>query len=259
MSFEMNKKIMMTALTMGIGTAAFAGTVAEWKFVESSAKPGTIADQSGNGFVLKVSGVAERMKYEKVDSQDVLTLKGSHEFAKGGQFCIQSKIPLDKFDPVKGFTFEMFFTPVEGFKREGTQTFFTNMSYGTKPGFVFSTRFNNLELFSGNGHPSFIVGGVKERKWSSCGSDSLTAFKKGDWSHVAAVYDGSNLVLYRNGIKVAESKENFKLTPGGEDYFIGSFHGGNCHGFTGSITWAKLSDKALTGEEILKSAKSIAE
>lgn len=253
----MNKKIMIAALAMGIGTAAFAGTVAEWKFVESTAKPGTIADQGGNGFDLKVSGVAERMKYEKVDNKDVLTLKGSHNWTKGGQFIIKSKIQLEKFDPAKGFTFEMFFTPGEGFKREGTQTFFTNMSYGTKPGFVFSTRYHNLELFSGDGHPNFVAGGAKEWKGSSCNSDSLTAFKKGEWSHVAAVYDGSKLILYRNGIKVAESKEDFKLTPGGEDYFIGSFHG--AYGFTGSIAWAKLSDKALTGEEILKSAKAIAE
>ena len=255
----MKTKIMIAVLAMGIGTAAFAGTVAEWKFVESPAKPGTIADQGGNGFDLKVSGVAERMKYEKVDNKDVLTLKGSNDWTKGRQFITQSKIPLDKLDPVKGFTFEMFFKVGEGFKSESTQTFFTNMSYGTKPGFVFSTRFNNLELFFGNGHPSFIAGGAKEWKGSSCSSDSLTAFKKGEWSHVAAVYDGSKLVLYRNGIKVAESKEDFVLTPGGEDYFIGSFHGGNCHGFTGSIAWAKLSVKALTGEEILKSAKSVAE
>lgn len=255
----MKTQIMIAALAMGAGTAAFAGTVAEWKFVESPAKSGTIAERSGNGLDLTVSGDAERWKFEKVDNKGTLTLKGSHEWTEGGQFLIQSKIPLDKFEPANGFTFEMFFTPGEDFKNESTLTLFTNMPYGTKPGFDSRMRFSMLELISGKDHPEFTPEGSEGWSGSTVSSGGLLPFLPGVWYHVALVYDGKRASIYLDGLKVAESQDDFVVTPGGEDYFIGSFHGGSCHGFVGSIAWAKLSDKALSDEAIMKSAKFIAD
>jgi len=92
-----------------------------------------------------------------------------------------------------------------------------------------------------DGRPSFRLGG-----------DSCTAFmpaRAGKWTHVAGVYDGSNITLYVDGNVegVGESTGNLAS---GADLWIGRQAGGTGY-FDGRIDEVAIHERALGDEEIL--------
>ncbi len=80
-------------------------------------------------------------------------------------------------------------------------------------------------------------------------SGDLTA---GEWTHVAAVYDGSNIILYKNGAEVGRTaKTGSVATNNAVNAWIGDNPGPDRKQFDGTIDEVKIWNKALTPSEIL--------
>jgi len=74
----------------------------------------------------------------------------------------------------------------------------------------------------------------------------------GEWVFVAAVYDGSNMILYQNGIAVGSTSKSGSLSTSNS---VSAWIGGNPSGatdrpFDGLIDEVAIFDKALSGQEI---------
>jgi hypothetical protein len=242
----MKTRILFAALAMDIGTAVFAETVADWQFVENLGKPGIIADRSGHGYDLRIEGDPARMRFQTIDGRSVLTLAGTHGWTKEKQFSIAAKIPGSVLDPAEGFTFEMWFTPGDGFKRESANTLLSQCGTGDGPGFALKLFYNRLCFEA--------CSGTEKNARSAASSSGLETWSNGVWYHVAVVYDGSRCKLYVDGLKAGEGEAGIGLPVVSDTYHIGASLNGHANGFNGSITSAKLHDTALSGREILAAA-----
>jgi hypothetical protein len=79
-------------------------------------------------------------------------------------------------------------------------------------------------------------------------SGDLTA---GEWTYAAAVYDGSNMILYKNGVEVGSmAKTGSVATDNSVNVWIGDNPGPNRKQFNGTIDEVKVWDKALTADEV---------
>lgn len=239
-------RALFTAAAVALAAPASAATVAEWIFSEAPGRPGVVADRSGHAHDLTVAGDPPRVKFETVDGSPVLTLAGAHGWTKDRQFAITASILAAAFDPAKGFTFEMRFTPGAGFIREGDNTLFSQGATAAGPGFVIKLFYDRLVLEPG---AAAKAGGRREAATQS------EAWTPGVWYHVAVVDDGTRCAMHVDGLKAAETASTGPLPVAGATYFVGSALGGHANGFNGSIAWARLSDEPLSGRAIVKSAR----
>lgn len=81
--------------------------------------------------------------------------------------------------------------------------------------------------------------------------------RKGVWHHVTAVYDGTNVKLYLNGIEAIAKP--MKLLNGHDRITIGAYASGYSYGFIGGISDIKIFAGALSAEQIIADAQGIAE
>lgn len=70
----------------------------------------------------------------------------------------------------------------------------------------------------------------------------------GVWQHVAGVYDGANLLLYRNGALVASTRASGTLQQSARPVVIGNHPSWSA--FNGNIDHVYLYNRALTAAEI---------
>lgn len=70
------------------------------------------------------------------------------------------------------------------------------------------------------------------------------------WTHIAAVYDGSNMYVYANGVLVASQPATVSLPTTTDQFNIGSRIGSNTENFTGSIDEVRVWTTARTPEQI---------
>lgn len=70
------------------------------------------------------------------------------------------------------------------------------------------------------------------------------------WTHIAAVYDGSNMYVYANGVLVASQPATVSLPTTTDQFNIGSRIGSNTENFTGSIDEVRVWTTARTAEQI---------
>jgi len=83
----------------------------------------------------------------------------------------------------------------------------------------------------------------------SAPANSLTV---NTWHHIAAVYDGSFVRLYVNGVKVLESARTGNLDTNTEDLFIGIHSSLTAGAFNGLIDDVRIYNYARTPEQILQ-------
>jgi MYXO-CTERM domain-containing protein len=99
---------------------------------------------------------------------------------------------------------------------------------------------------AGNNVPTFTLGNGATQAGAATG----TPLTNGQWTHVAGVYDGSNLLLYVNGLSSALTPNTSAPTNANtQELHIGSDYGTNV--FTGNIDEARLYNRGLTPSEIL--------
>jgi hypothetical protein len=110
---------------------------------------------------------------------------------------------------------------------------------------------------------SIETGGRLYLNVSGNGLDSITGFAistnslvAGQWSHVAATYDGSSVRVYVNGVLQGHAPYNQGIFPGTNDMAIGGVVGGSPPGqattpFVGSIDEPAIYNRGLSAGEIL--------
>jgi len=70
-----------------------------------------------------------------------------------------------------------------------------------------------------------------------------------DWALYTMVYDGSNLIFYKNGAYENQITKTGNIELDTQDFFLAS-RGGGSHWFNGSLDDVRIYDRALTTEEI---------
>ncbi len=70
------------------------------------------------------------------------------------------------------------------------------------------------------------------------------------WVHVAAVYNGSTVRLFQNGVQVASTAASGTLASGGDESAIGNDTGGGLSGFKGKIDELTVYARALDTDEL---------
>ena len=70
------------------------------------------------------------------------------------------------------------------------------------------------------------------------------------WTHIAAVYDGSNMYVYANGNLIASQTATVSIPTGSQQINIGSRIGASTENFTGNIDEIRVWNTARTAEQI---------
>jgi hypothetical protein len=73
---------------------------------------------------------------------------------------------------------------------------------------------------------------------------------KGEWNHVVATYDGSQMKIYINGRLAGSYSVSGTITPNTQVLTIGAEPGGGGYVFNGTIDEARIYNRALSEEEI---------
>ena len=77
------------------------------------------------------------------------------------------------------------------------------------------------------------------------------AITTGQWYHVAAVYNGSNMIIYKNGVQAASTAKSGSITNGNASVAFGNQPAGaGARAFDGLLDEVCLYDKALSPTEI---------
>ena len=102
-------------------------------------------------------------------------------------------------------------------------------------GYSFLQTYDNalFQLYAGGALTEFVV------------PDIITA---GEWQHMVAVYDGSNMYIYRNGVLQGSQSKTGAITNSGVPLFIGQRAGSQW--FNGLIDEVRIYNRALTPAEI---------
>lgn len=70
-----------------------------------------------------------------------------------------------------------------------------------------------------------------------------------EWRYVTGVYDGSELMLYINGVRVASSTLNINLSSSTNDFLIGAGEP-NLQHYAGRLSDVRIYDRALSQSEV---------
>jgi len=128
------------------------------------------------------------------------------------------------------------------------QEIFANMSTSRNLGDV------DLRI-NGPGSSTYVPGTFSWLRRETQGSvgvafvSTSTLAVAGAWQHVAAVFDGSNYLIYVNGVVQSGAVQADAIVSGGADYTIGAFPGGS-DPFNGLIDEVQIFNRALSAAEI---------
>jgi len=113
---------------------------------------------------------------------------------------------------------------------------------------------NGFELYQGNMAPGIPVYAaiVKDSgAWATCFNYTPTGFADdlNTWAHLAMTYNGSTLVLYRNGVAIGSDGCSGNIQFGsGANYSVGGLYGG--YAVNGSIDEVRIWNRSLSAAEI---------
>ena len=96
--------------------------------------------------------------------------------------------------------------------------------------------------------PKFHVK-VNNGQYKSVMASTADRCMPGEWAHVAGVYDGSKLRIYKNGIEIASEDVTGPLTPNGQLMRIGH-HAGPQYNLVGTIDDVRIYKVALTADAV---------
>jgi len=85
------------------------------------------------------------------------------------------------------------------------------------------------------------------------GINGSVDFFDGNWHHITAVYNGSSIIFYEDGIQISTDSQSGTINSAVDDLYIGAqIYGGSSYKnfFNGNIANAKVYNKALTAAEV---------
>ena len=198
-----------------------ADLLLHWKFDEPS---GSIARDSARDHDASIYG-----SYERVEGKSNSALK----LGSGGYAITEASARLQ----IQQMTIAMWIKPDNNFSTMSTYSSLLHcLDYGNNTGFYFGLIGNTNNLYF------MLMNGV------DTSTSKLIMFEEvtfGQWVHVAAVYDGSNMIMYRNGVQmvslpVGELKINYSPTM---PIVAGSY-------YDGAIEDVRIYGRALDASEL---------
>jgi hypothetical protein len=91
--------------------------------------------------------------------------------------------------------------------------------------------------------------GIRNQAGMSYSEKSLAALAENTWTHVAAVYDGTSVILYINGVQDFKRLAKFGPAPGTSNLEIGRRLGFNS--FDGHLDDVRIYDRALSAAQVM--------
>lgn len=208
---------------LGLASAARAelsGPLVEWKFDEGQ---GDVAsDSTGKGHTAKVSGAG----WSQLSSGYAISMDGIDDYLDCGESAA-----LGISGPV---SVELWIKPTR--KAQGMSTI---LGEGTQ---TYLLSYYNTEVCD------WYIGD---------GSNSVRGkLTLGDWNHVVACFDGTQLKMWINGRLTSEKESKFKSYKPAGHCNIGSRGGADVPRFKGLIDSVRIYDRDLTAEEVVAHFKS---
>jgi hypothetical protein len=211
-----------------------------WRFDEGAGE--VIHDSSGNSRDGKILNNMRAVEWVEGRKGMALRFSGTRSGNKSG--CVL--IPDFSYDLSGGMTVEAWIKINKDASSEGLYEIITNAKANCGVGFRLYYNWRNFTFISG-------AGGDKAETWGAVYKSVNPRF--GEWTHIAATYDGSVHKLYINGEEAAKSPEKQPFTNGNNFLCIGSAHQGVSYGFEGIIDDVKIYNYARPPAEIIQSAK----
>ena len=102
----------------------------------------------------------------------------------------------------------------------------------------------------GNGEVNVVIGAEGPDSWEWIGTSGL-GLVAGTWIHLAAVYDGTSMILYVDGVEVLKEDKTFQIGVGTDfDLTIGNNAQWTDRAFAGSIDEVRVWNVARTATQI---------
>ena len=201
-------------------TSIASGLVGYWKFDEASGS--TACDASGkgntgtlvNGPLWAVGKVGSALYFDGID--DSVTISDSNSLDVSNSFTLSAWV-----NPASSFT-------------DFRSILVKNYKY-----FLYAS----VAGYCGSGSP--LAGFDEQSSNTLCQPSPLPT---NAWTHLAATYTGSTLMLYRNGVAVASSNVTKTLSPSTGTLQIGASQFGE--NFKGLIDEVRVHNRALSNTEI---------
>ena len=219
-------RLLVCVLYVLISGAASAakpgGLVAEWNFDEG--KGDVLHDRSGNGNHGKIRGAT----WIRSGKGYALAFDGEDDYVD----CGTGK----SLDLTDALTLEAWVKPTAANRGE--------------PGIV--GKFFNSYAITYYGNAFFYI--------SSGGNNASAPTKVGEWTHIAATFDGKTLRIHLNGIEAQNTESNFDKAAHGNNFLIGCVFGDPTSNdvnlqqtafFPGHIDSVRLYNRALSQKEVL--------
>ena len=167
-----------------------------------------------------------------------------------------------EFDATKTGYVSTTFNPNLGI---GSNAEFT-VVFWAKPGSDITTEQDIMGVFDNTGSSYFFIG-FTEGYWAwglgsdidyctgvGCSTTTLPPVTAEQWQHVAFVYDGSDVILYINGIEKYSKPHSGPFAMPSYNVYLGALYdpdtGSNIYGFTGSLDEIAIFNTALSICEI---------
>jgi hypothetical protein len=208
------------------------GPVSYWRFSETS---GAIAADSMG---LNPGGVANGVTLGQpgaFGSNVAMAFSGADGISVG----VPGSSSLNAVDGASAVTLEAWINP-------------TSLALPTHFGIFYSfpgSQASYLAVYNGSGVPqvlvSLMINGTQQ--WFAAGP----ALAAGSWYHVAAIYDGSKLVLYVNGVAVGQKTGlSGQVTLGTAGLDLGGYPVAGGYGFSGRVEDTAIYARALTAAQV---------
>jgi hypothetical protein len=221
------------------GPAPAGGVVGDWTFNESTGQATyDVLGQGNHGTLGSVNGV---------DASDPAWIAGR----VGGALRFTGGTPSDFVQVLDNPTLEPTVLTVEAFVRSsGPGTYQYIVSKGAGPG---DLDYPSYALYTG------VTGGLMfftSTVGAYISADAGTGVWDGNWHHVAGTFDGSEVVLYVDGLAIGTSvPAAMDYTTLQGDLTIGAYQPSANHGFTGDIDEVRVWSRVLTPSEIAARAQ----
>lgn len=153
--------------------------------------------------------------------------------------CVIIRATKQDFDFSGPFTISIWARPDADLKKDARYVLFSTFDGDNGDGVRLNCAWNSFRCDCGS----------KEESASLAVNYRKNPLEFGVWNHFCAVYDGSVLRLYLNGVPSDELE--VKIQPASSYFSIGAFLGGYAYPFYGEIASLKIYSVAWTAEQII--------
>ena len=117
---------------------------------------------------------------------------------------------------------------------------------GDSPGMVLAKQSSYYMAIHTNGAHEFCWLGLSDL----CAIGAGNEIAAGEWQHIMAVYNGTNMIVYVNGEEIDNEVSTGSVAQNDNNLYFGKWPGGGANDFNGTIDDVMIFNRALSAEEI---------